>query len=142
MTLYNVHIYREMRLFFECIEAPTPEAAAAIARDRLTEDADDIEDCDGDTFAALVDVVGDRQYEHSQMIDFEDERLRKAASEMLAFVAQIARMTQDGEEVDGREFVMENDDAVDTLNALIDRARHFTAQATANHQSTIERIEP
>ena len=84
MTLYNVHLYREMRLLFERIEAETPEAAAAIARDRLTEDADDIEDCDGDTFAALVDVVGDDQYEHSKIIDFGDERLRKAAPELLA----------------------------------------------------------
>ena len=28
MTLYNVHIYREVRLMFENIEADTPEAAA------------------------------------------------------------------------------------------------------------------
>ena len=26
MTLYNVHIYREMRLFFEGIEADTPHS--------------------------------------------------------------------------------------------------------------------
>jgi hypothetical protein len=83
MTFYNVHIYREMRLLFERIEADTPEAAAAIARDRLTEDADDLEDCDGDTFAALVDVVGDDQYEQSVILDFEGERLRKAALELL-----------------------------------------------------------
>ena len=57
-------------------------------------------------------------------------RVMHAAPELLAFVAQIACMTQDGEEVDGREFVMENDDAVDTLNALIDSARHLTAKAT------------
>ena len=43
MTTYIVHLYREMRLTFEPVEADTPEAAAAIARDRLTEDADDIE---------------------------------------------------------------------------------------------------
>jgi len=84
MTLYNVHIYREMRLLFERIEADTPEAAAAIARDRLTEDADDIEDCDGETFAALVDVTGDEEFERSRMIDFDAERLRKAAPGMLA----------------------------------------------------------
>jgi hypothetical protein len=83
MTLYTVHLYREMRLTFERVEADTHEAAAAIARDRLTEDADDIEDCDGENLAALVDVVGDDQYEHSQMINFEDERLRKAAPELL-----------------------------------------------------------
>ena len=31
MTIFNVHIYREMRLIFTGIEADTPEAAAAIA---------------------------------------------------------------------------------------------------------------
>jgi hypothetical protein len=130
MTLFNVHLYREMRLFFPGIEADTPEAAAAIARERLTGDADDIEDCDGETFAALVDVVGDTQYVRSVVIDFEGERLRKAGPELPAFAAQIARMTQDGEEVEGRDFVMENDDAVYTLNELIDSARHLTAEAT------------
>jgi hypothetical protein len=83
MTLYTVHLYREMRLTFERVEADTPEAAAAIARDRLTEDADDIEDCDGEGLGALVDVVGDDRYEQSVMLDFEGERLRKAAPELL-----------------------------------------------------------
>jgi hypothetical protein len=42
-----------------------------------------------------------------------------------AFVYRIARMKQDGEETDGEPFVMENDDAVDTLNALISEARAY-----------------
>ena len=83
MPRYNVHLYREMRLLFEGIEAGSHEEAAAIARNRLTEDADTIADCDGQTFGALVDVVGDEQYEQSRMIDFEDEQLRKAAPAML-----------------------------------------------------------
>jgi hypothetical protein len=84
MTLYNVHIYREIRLFFEGIEADTPQAAATIARDGLTSDADEIDDCEGTTLSALVDEVGDSKYERSVMIDFENERLRKAAPELLA----------------------------------------------------------
>ena len=48
---------------------------------------------------------------------------------LLAFAATIARMTQDGEEVNGKEFIMENDDAVSTLNALIDEARGLVAEA-------------
>jgi hypothetical protein len=35
----------------------------------------------------------------------------------------LAAMTMDGEEVDGVPFVMENDDAVSTLNRLIQEAR-------------------
>jgi len=84
MTHYNVHIYREMRLVFGGIEADSPEAAAAIARDKLTSDADSIDDCDGETFAALIDVAGDEEYEQSRTIDFEPERQRKAAPALLA----------------------------------------------------------
>ena len=84
MTIYNVHIYREMRLVFGGIEADTPEAAASIARDKPTEEADSIDDCDGETLAALVDVAGDEEYKQSRFIDFESERQRKAAARMLA----------------------------------------------------------
>jgi hypothetical protein len=56
-------------------------------------------------------------------------RLIALSPDLHAFAAMIARMTQDGEEVDGEEFVMENDDAVDTVNDLIDQARALTAKA-------------
>jgi hypothetical protein len=54
-------------------------------------------------------------------------RLIALSPDLYAFAAMIARMTQDGEEVDGEEFVMENDDAVATVNGLIDHARSLTA---------------
>ena len=84
MMIFNIHIYREMRLMFGGIEAETPNAAAAIARDKSTEDADSIDDCNGETLAALVDIQGDEEYEQSRFIDFEGERLRKAAWTLLA----------------------------------------------------------
>jgi hypothetical protein len=83
MTIYNVHIFREMKLRFDGIEAETPEGAAAIARDKLTQ-ADDLDDCDGETFSALVDVHGDEEYEKTRLIDFEAERARKAVPTLLA----------------------------------------------------------
>ena len=49
---------------------------------------------------------------------------------LLTFVQTIARMTQDGEEIDGEEFVMENDDAVSTVNGLIEEARTLIAKET------------
>ena len=52
MTRYNVHIYRELRLVFAGIEAGSPEEAAARARDLDTAEADEIDDCEGETFAA------------------------------------------------------------------------------------------
>jgi hypothetical protein len=83
MTTYNVHIYREMRLVFGGIEAGSHEEAAAIAREKPTEHADDIADCDGETFYACVDVRGDEEYEQSRWVLFEPDRLREAAPQML-----------------------------------------------------------
>lgn len=83
-TIYNVHIYREMRLVYGSIEAATHEEAAAIARDKPTDQADEIADCDGENIAALVDVQGDEDYGESRIIDFEAERQRQAAPRMLA----------------------------------------------------------
>ncbi len=101
MTIYNVYIYREMRLVFGGIEAETPEAAAFIARDKLTEEADSIDDCNGDDLSALVDEAGDEQYERTVAIDFEVERQRRAASQMLdalrAFIAADALAAECGE---------------------------------------------
>ena len=84
MTQYIVHIYREMRLTFADIEADTPEAAAALARDKTTDQSDNIEDCNGDDLSALVDVAGDEDYRQSVTVDFEAERIRKAAPKLLA----------------------------------------------------------
>ena len=82
MTIYNVHVYREMRLYFPAIEACTPEDAARIAADRPTAHAQYTEDCDGENLAALIDVAGDNEFTQSVTIDFDAERLRKAAAEL------------------------------------------------------------
>lgn len=83
MTQYTVHLYREMRVSYAGIEADTPEAAAAIAHDRATDEADNIEDCNGCDLSALVDVAGNEDYSQSVTIDFEAERARKAAALLL-----------------------------------------------------------
>jgi hypothetical protein len=71
------------------IEAETPEAAAAAVSDKPTDDADNIEDCDGENLAALVDTEGDEDLSRSLTIDFEPERMRKAASNLLAALEAI-----------------------------------------------------
>jgi hypothetical protein len=83
MTIYNVHIYRQMRLVFKGIEADSHEAAAASVRDKQTDRYDDIADCDGETYYACIDVQGDDGYEQSRWIDFEPERERQAAGKLL-----------------------------------------------------------
>lgn len=91
MPKFNVHLYREMKLWFPGIEADTTEAAAAIAREKPTADADDIEDCNGEDLAALIDVAGDEDYSQSVTIDFEAERQRKAAAKLLDALRWIIR---------------------------------------------------
>lgn len=69
---FRVHLYREMRLTFNDIEAETHEKAADIATNMETDRADACEDCDGNNIAALVDVVGDDEFKNSKVIDFFD----------------------------------------------------------------------
>jgi hypothetical protein len=68
--IYNVHLYREMRLYFPGIEASSHQQAAQIAAEKIPEEAETIEDCEGTNLAALVDVHGDDQYSQSRVIDF------------------------------------------------------------------------
>jgi hypothetical protein len=123
MTNYIVHIYREMRLSYADIEADTPEAAASIARDKPTDAADSIDDCDGENLAALVDLAGDDEYEHSRFIDFEAERHRKAASKLLAKVQAVAQLRRkwrsqdESETIDSIEY-MDGLDALDLEAAI------------------------
>ena len=92
--IYNVHIYREMRLVFEGIKASTPTAAAELARELPTCDAVEIDDCEGANFAAVVDNAGDEHHERSMTIDFECERERKAAAEMLIALRHSSKQTR------------------------------------------------
>jgi hypothetical protein len=118
MTLYNVHIYREMRLYFPGVEAATPEEAARIGGDKPTGDAEYAEDCDGENLTALIDLVGDDQFERSVTIDFEAERLRKAAPHLLAALQAASDW------IDARVFVPRTD-----IQATIQAA---IAEATAD----------
>lgn len=71
MPKFHVHLYHEMRLYFHGIEADTPRDAVTIADARQSNHAEAVEDCDGATISALVDVDGDDDYEHSQMLDLD-----------------------------------------------------------------------
>src|SRR3954466_839353 len=84
MTTYNVHIYREMRLRFDGIKAENPQQAAQEARELSLKVTDDLDECDGETFAALVDVADHEDFSQSVIIDFEPERQRQAAAKLLA----------------------------------------------------------
>jgi len=82
MPTYNVHLYREIRLFFPGIEADTPEQAAKLTAQKLTDEATTIDDCEGESVAALVDLVGDEDFSESVTIDLDLEKA--VAPELLA----------------------------------------------------------
>ena len=86
MKTYNVHIYREMRLYYPGIEAESHEAAAYIAVAKCSDEAETLEDCEGENLAALVDVEGDAEYEQSKVIDFMPTLLRNHAEDMLGAI--------------------------------------------------------
>jgi hypothetical protein len=119
MTQHIVHIYREMKLTFGGIEAESQEAAAHIARNLATDEADGIDDCDGETLAALVDVIGDDDYHQSRIIDFETERMRKAAPLLLAALEYAL------------EYLKANDDGEEDIVARISAASSAIAEARA-----------
>jgi len=135
MTIYNVHIYREMRLTFGGIEAASPESAAVLARQKPTEEADSIEDCNGDDLAALVDEAGDEEYERSLTIAFEPERQRKAAYRLLtALEAVLPYAEGEGEslyECWKRDGDLQIKDASDRCGRALDQARAAIAEAKA-----------
>ena len=97
MTKYIVHLYREMRLTYTNIEADTPEGAAATAGSKTTDDADNVEDCEGQNLAALIDVAGDEDFSQSVTIDFEPERVRNAASKLLAACRMVVARWERGD---------------------------------------------
>jgi hypothetical protein len=80
MPTYNVHLYREMRLFFPGIGADTPEEAAKLAAEKHFDDAADFSDCEGENLSALVDLVGDEDYSESVTIDLDP--MKSAAQEL------------------------------------------------------------
>jgi hypothetical protein len=93
-TTYNVHIYREMRLYYSGIAADSPEAAARIAAEKPTDQAETVNDSDGDTLAALIDVEGDAHFAQSSAIDFEPVRLQKAAASLFDTVLNVKRLAE------------------------------------------------
>jgi hypothetical protein len=95
MPVYNVHVYREIRLYFPEIDAGTPEEAARIAADMPTAHAHYTEDWEGENLAALIDVVGDDEYMQSVTIDFEAGRLRKTDPELLEALQTLAEQADE-----------------------------------------------
>lgn len=105
MTLYHVHLYREMRITFEDIEAETPQSAAAIARHMPAGEAVAVEECGGENLAALVGEAGDDAFERAMPIDFSAERLSMATPDLLALSRRVVQAKAAGESVTDQLYV-------------------------------------
>jgi hypothetical protein len=134
-ALYHVHIYREMRLYFPGIEARSPDDAARIAADKPPADAEYSEDCGGENLAALIDVAGDDDFTQSAIIDFEPERLRKAAPRLLAALAAILPYAENENqslyECWNRDGDAAMKDEVDACRRAIEQAQAAVTAATS-----------
>jgi hypothetical protein len=98
MPTYKVHIYREMRIVYQDVQAPTPEAAAESGRDFPSDAGCDPVDCDGQTFAAVVDPLDAHgRHGRSQDILFEEGRLRLAAPQLLAACRMVVERWEHGD---------------------------------------------
>lgn len=56
-------------------------------------------------------------------------------------IRELADMKLDGEEVDGEEFIMENDDAVITMNLVIQEARKILSEQATRDEAVPEGYE-
>ena len=82
---YRVHIYREMRLVFDDIEAESPQKAALIAGEKQFDECDEWSDCEGENLSALVDHAPDE----GTLIDFEAGRLLDAGAKLIAVLNKL-----------------------------------------------------
>jgi hypothetical protein len=135
MTTYNVSLHREIRLTIADIEADSPEDAVTIARDTSTGFADRIADCDD--LDALVDLAGDEDCRRSVTVDFEGERIRKAAPALLTALQGLIDYAEN------EAFGLENHKDSPEAEAEAERAWHAVeaAQAAIAH-ATASGITP
>jgi hypothetical protein len=117
MTTYDVRLHREILITFRDIEADSPEDAASTARGYATNQIDRIDDCDD--LSARVDVTPGDVYHPPVFIDFEGERCRKAAPQLLAALKYAL------------EFLEANDDSEDDITSRISAVRAAIAEAEA-----------
>lgn len=132
MPQYDVHLYKLYRVKHAGVDASSMEEAITKAIKLPDKEAECIEDCEEPAYEALVDVVGDEEYEQTLRFEMIDEKpVRIDASAHLAareralkLCQQLAAFTKDGDFVDGEEYYADgNDEEIDALYGFIDDAR-------------------
>ena len=122
MPTFNVHLYREMRLYFPDIEADTPEQAAKIVAEKATDEAETIADCEGISTAALVDRFGDEDFSGSVTVDLDP--MQGAAPELYtalhAIMEKYRHLIKDWEKYESGE---SDFSLLDEADAILAKAR-------------------
>jgi hypothetical protein len=124
MPKYKVHVYREMRIVFDNIEADSVEAAAKVAAIKHFDERDDFSDCEGVNLSALVDQQGEPD---GTLIDFEDGRMLRVSEKLLATVRKL--LPEIDAEVEQREHGGNAEDW-NALKCLSDEAHAVVREAT------------
>ena len=122
MLRYKVHVYREMRLVFDGIEAETPEAAAHIAAEKHFDDCDNWSDCEGVNIAVLVDYAP----HEGTVVDFEAGRFLTAGTRLIQMLNRL--LCEIDSEIEQRQHGGNGEDFVE-LKALSDEAHEMMQEA-------------
>jgi len=120
---YRVHVYREMRLVFDNIEADSLRAAADIAGGRHFDDCDDWSDCEGESLYALVDHAP----HEGTFIDFEAGRMLNAARKLVTILHKL--LPEVDSEIEQRQHGGNDEDWTE-LKRLSDEAHAAMREAT------------
>jgi hypothetical protein len=123
MPEYKVHVYREMRIVFDNIEADSIEAAADIAASKHFDDRDDFSDCEGENLYALVDYAP----HEGTVINFEGGRLLDNGSKLITLCNKL--LSEIDAEIEQRQHGG-NDEDWAQLKALSDETRDVVREAT------------
>jgi hypothetical protein len=126
MPKYKVHVYREMRLVFDDIEAATPEKAAETAGEKHFDNCDEWSDCEGQNLYALVDHAP----HEGTVIEFEAGRMLDAGPVMLKALHR-AKATIEALQSDIDRFRLE----------AIGPARYDVGEAEYNTRETVIAID-
>lgn len=123
MPKYRVHVYREMRLVFDDIEAASAEKAAFIAGEKHFDDCKEWSDCEGENLSALVDYAP----HEGILIDFEAGRLRTHCPKLIAVLKKL--LPEIDSEIEQRQ-TGGNDEDWMALKNLSDEAHAVLREAT------------
>jgi hypothetical protein len=127
--IYDVHIYREMRIPYRNIEVNTSEGAAEFCRDLPSSAGGTPVECDGQTFAAVVDSP---DHPDGKDILFEEGRLRKHAQETLkALIAILPYAESEAASLDALKDCAEAEAEAEAAWEAVEAAQAIIAKATA-----------